>query len=40
VKTITNAAEAALGIAVLILASLVMLAFWSQVTDVVFRGGW
>jgi hypothetical protein len=39
-KTIANAVEAVLRLAVLSLAPLVMLAFWSYVTEVVFIGGW
>jgi hypothetical protein len=39
-QTITNTVEAALGVAVLILAPLVMLAFWSHVTGLGFMGGW
>jgi hypothetical protein len=39
-QTVTNTVEAVLGIAVLILAPLVMLAFWNQVTEIALMGGW
>jgi hypothetical protein len=39
-QAITNTVEAVLGLAVLILAPLIMLLFWSHVTGLVFLGGW
>jgi hypothetical protein len=39
-QTITNTIEAVLGVTVLILAPLVMLAFWNHVTGLGFLGVW
>jgi hypothetical protein len=39
-QTITNAVEAVLGVIVLVLAPLVMVDFWNQVTRLACLGGW
>ncbi len=39
-QAITNTLEAVLGIAVLILAPIVLVAFWNHVAGQMFLGGW
>jgi hypothetical protein len=39
-QVVANTFETILGIALLILAPLMMLAFWSHVTEIALMGGW